>query len=309
MSNLVFIRPVFIGIFAFMTLGCSAGNAADEALDAAVSPDEGAAPLVAKDNTSRLTAISELNFTRRDKDGAAPGFDLDGVVSVKDNTESCGHADFVTPAGDEGIDNQLAILTPALDAIGLSAVQDLIQGAIEDGGLLIVFQIQGIDDRVNDEDVSLTLRLGAGTPLLGTNGILLSGQTFHVHADDPDLAAPRAWIADGVVQTDPFDFKLPIRVFDQHYALEIKEGRIRARLGFDGGLTEGVLGGGVPLSNLMDIAVQADKKAKGILEGVSALIANIGDLKPDANGECQQMSAALSFNAVSMFFFQEALPQ
>ena len=74
-------------------------------------------------------------------------------------------------------------------------------------------------------------------------------------------------------------------------------------------MREGVLGGGVPLSHLMDIAVQPDQKAKGVLEGVSALIANIGDLKPDANGECQQMSAALSFNAVSMFFFQEALPQ
>ena len=293
---------VFIGLLAF---GCSAGDATDEQPDAMVSADGGGTALVEKDNTSRLTAISELNFTRRDKDGAAPGFDLDGVVSVKGNTESCGHADFVTPEGEEGIDNQLAILTPALDVIGLSAVQDLIQGAIEDGGLLIVFQIEGIDDPVNDEDVSLTLRLGAGTPLLGTNGILLSGQTFHVHEEDPYLAAPRAWIKDGMLQTDPFDFKLPIRVFDQHYALEIKDGRIRARLGFDGGLTEGVLGGGVPLSNLMDIAVQADMKARGVLEGVSTLIADIGDLKPDANGDCQEMSAALSFNAVSMFFFQE----
>jgi len=142
-----------------------------------------------------LMVVDVINFTREDPVGVAPGFDLDAKVSEEGDEGSCGHGDFMSPEGESGIDNQLALLTPLFDQVGIGAIEGFVQAAVESGGLLIMWQVDGIDDPVNDDDITVTLRFGTGAPLLGTDGLLLSGQSFHLNAETPDtqVTGPGYW--------------------------------------------------------------------------------------------------------------------
>jgi len=249
-----------------------------------------------------VSVMDTLSFTSLVKDGVAPGFNVDGIVSEEGEPESCGHGDFTSPEGVEGIDNQLAMITPLLDLVGLGAVHGLIQSSIEQGGLLLVLELEGLDDVENDDEVAVTMRFGAGTPLLGTDGQLLSGQTYQVHANSPDLGAPNGRVENGTLHAGPFEVRIPIVVFDIEYELTVNHALIRAELTYDGGMVNGMLGGTVPMSDLWAIAEVADSEAGGILDSIKLVLGNMPDYGPDENGDCTELSAALAFSAVSGFF-------
>ena len=257
-------------------------------------------PPLAQPSRDVLTVLDSLNFARAEK-GVVPGFNIDGKVSKNGDLDSCEKGDFVAPWGTEGVDNQFAKLVPLIEASGLGAAEGLLATVIKDGGLLIVVQIDGVDDRLNDDDVTLTIRLGSGTPLLGTDGLVLSGQTFGLHPDSPETSAP-AKIVDGVVITEPFETTLPIVVFGVGYKLAMKRAQVRARITEDGGLVEGVLGGGVPVESIYEIAKKAENGQKGLEELISAVVGSAGDMKKDPEtGQCMEVSAGLTFTAVSAF--------
>src|SRR5689334_15498019 len=88
--------------------------------------------------------ISTLGFTRVDPmKGTAPGFDVDGVVSDGTDAASCNKKDFTGPNGEKGIDNQLAALIPDVEKVLGNAVDGLLQGAINNGDLLILMNVEG----------------------------------------------------------------------------------------------------------------------------------------------------------------------
>ena len=252
----------------------------------------------------RVAILDTLRFTRELEPGVALGFDLDGTVSAGGDPATCGKTDFVSPDGTPGIDNQLALLTPLFDFVGIGAVEGLIQGAIEEGGLLLGFRIEGLTDPGADADVTVTLLVAQGTPLLGTDGQLLSGQTFRLADDSPDLAAPTARVEGGVLTAGPFDAVLPIVVFGKRYELPFYQAQIRATLTYDGGLSDGVFGGEVRIADLLALAALANQGDDNILPAVTTVLEDIGDLAPDPAGVCRSMSAALGFTAVSAFLFE-----
>jgi len=254
---------------------------------------------------TRLTVIDVISFTREDPIGVAPGFDIDDKVSPPGDDASCGHGDFTSPDGEPGVDNQLALITPLFDTVGIGAVEGFVQAAVEEGGLLIMWHVEGIDDLVNDPEVTVTLRFGQGNPLLGTDGVLLSGQTFHPDPESPNLTIPSARIEDGVLITGSFHAGLPIVVFEVLYILDMMDARMRAELTYDGGLTNGVLGGRVSIANLMEIAERAELESGGIIDAVTLILGGMGDMSPDEDGECQDLSAALTFSAVSAFLYSD----
>ncbi len=193
------------------------------------------------DTRIRLSVLDTLTLTEADEDGFVAGFDLDGLVSDGSDAESCYQSDFTSPDGTPGVDNQLATLTPLFDQIGLGAFQSFVQAAIEEGGLLLMWQIDGFDDAANDDEITLTMRLGIGTPLLGTDGKLLSGQTFDISPTSPDIVATNARIEEGILHAGPFDTILPVVVFGVLYELPVERAFIRAELTYDGGFTQSLL--------------------------------------------------------------------
>ena len=82
---------------------------------------------------------------------------------------------------------------------------------------------------------------------------------------------------------------------------------MRANLGFDGGLEEGLLGGRVTIENLLEIAERAELEAGGIYDAVTFLLDGMADMAPNEDGQCQELSAALTFTAVSGFLFPSNL--
>jgi hypothetical protein len=273
--------------------------APDAAAHDATSPDT-RAPAPA----SRLTVIDTMGFATPEAgvDGT-PGFDLDGVISDGRERESCGHADATAPDGTPGVDNQLASLVPLFTLAGLGAAEDLIQDAVTNGGLLLLFQLDGVDSWRDDPEVTLTLRAGAGVPLLGTDGLLLAGQTFGLHPESPETVAGAAAIRDGVLEAGPFDLQIPVEVFGLSYKLLLSESRVRARLTEDGGLADGLLGGAVAYEDLLEVGRLAARDDGSVLPAIEAVFGQALDLRPDADGRCSHVSGAFRFSAVSAFLF------
>ena len=149
------------------------------------------------------------------------------------------------------------------------------------------------------------MKIGNGVPLLGTDGLLLSGQTFHESDEYAATPLSNAKIEDGVLTAGPFDTALPITVFGVNYALSVNDGYLRAELTYDGGMVEGLLGGAVPMEDLWDIAAIANEEAGGIMDAVTLILQGIPDMFPDADGNCQAMSGTFEFTAVSAFLSDE----
>lgn len=247
-----------------------------------------------------LLVLDQLIFGKEIEPGIAPGFDLDGT-----DADVCGQSDYVSPYGGTGVDNQLAVITPLLELTELGAVQTLLQNSIEQGGLLVIMELSGVDDLVNDKDVKVRLRLGEGTPLLGTNGRLLAGQTFDLSADTADTEIPNGKIVDGILTAGPADIVLPAIVFGIRYELPFRGGLFRGRLTEGGGLVDGMMGGIVSEQSLIEVATAAGGEGGDILKLMKTVIAGTADLSPNADGECQDLSAAVVISAVSGFFFEK----
>lgn len=250
-----------------------------------------------------LTAVDTLGFTRSDAPGIAPGFDLDGRVSDTADATTCRKPDFTSPDGEPGVDNQLATLVPLFETVGIGAVEGLVQDSIEQGGLLIMLELADLHDLENDAQVTARLRLGSGTPLLGTDGLLLSGQTFDVHPASQDVVVENARVVDGVFEGGPLEAVLPIVVFGVEYSLPIHNAHLRARLTYDGGLVDGLLGGEVVIEDILTIASRANNNDQSILPAVRVVLNGRGDLDPDENGLCRRISGTFDFTAVSAYFF------
>jgi hypothetical protein len=253
---------------------------------------------------SMLTVIHTMGFaTPEEGVEGTPGFDLDGQVSDGTEPASCGHADATGPDGTPGIDNQLATLVPLFALAGIGAAEGLIQDAVTNGGLLLMFQLDGLDDRREDDDVRLTLRAGAGTPLLGTDGLLLAGQTFALHPESPEVTAGSARVAGGVLEAGPFDLPIPVSVFGFSYRLVLTDTRLRARLTEDGGLADGLLGGAVAFEELREMGRIAAMDDGSVLPAIEAVFGGARDLRPGEDGVCTHVSGAFRFTAVSAFLY------
>ena len=120
------------------------------------------------------------------------------------------------------------MLVPLFNAVGFAAAQTLLQSAITEGGILFLLQINGIDSYENDDEVELVFRAGQGSPLLGTDGLLLSGQTFDLSPESPETAAYGV-IRDGELYAGPFDTVLPFVIYGVQYELRLSRAQIKAR--------------------------------------------------------------------------------
>ena len=276
------------------------GDSGSAPPDAGPTTDTAAAPQVV---TRRLYVFDTVTFTRVQKDGKARGFDVDGKVTPDGDAATCGKSDFTAPDGQPGIDNQFALLVPVIEKSGLQAFEGLLQASIDNGGVLLMLQVDGLDSFVDDADVKVTLRAGQGMPLLGTDKKLLSGQTFHLRADSPEKVAAPAAVKGGQLDAGPFDVDVPVSVFGNLYVLEVRAARVRARLVDERRIEAGLFGGGITFSSIQKIALTGAKDQPSIIEMVTTLVDGMGDLAPDAKGNCTQISAALAFSGVSAFLY------
>ena len=251
------------------------------------------------DRPSHSVVFSQLTFARAEE-GVSVGFDLDGEVTANGDPSGCGRADFTSPDGSLGVDNATARLLPFLDSTEAVALEPIIQQEINNGGVLLILELIGLEDPTEDATVDLQLRHGIGEPLVGTDNFLMPGQTLE---EDTARVGARAldvaW-QDGVLEASGFEVVVPVEVFDFSADFHVQESRIRLQRDDDGVWT-GLFAGQVDWQGLMDV-VQNSGIDDTLTDALPPLLDSISDL-PDANGDCTLLSATLEFVATDVFVF------
>ncbi|MCP4804030.1 MAG: hypothetical protein GY884_01655 [Proteobacteria bacterium] len=246
---------------------------------------------------TRVGLMTTITVARFDGE-IADGFDLDDKVGDSSN---CGMGDWTSPEGVEGIDNAFARLMPALESTEAAALESILQEAINNGLVLLTYELSSYDDPVDDACVDVGIGAAEGIPVIGGDGAILSGQTYD--RTDQESWVADADIVDGRVEANGFDLAIPIQILDADIVLDIAQGAIRIDLDEDGG-AEGLVGGAVPIDVILDVLYE-ENVDDSVAEAVDSLLHLAADMDVDGDGECRDISLALEFDATSAFYFED----
>jgi hypothetical protein len=261
------------------------------------------APDCSLDAEPELVLFRGIGFARADEADVSEGFDLDGRVSDRADLASCRKPDFTAPDGTPGIDNQIAELLPIIEMqTGGLRLDDVLQTAIDNGQLLIAFELLGVDDPMNDPCVTVRLRPVVGTPLLGTDGQVLPGQTFDVAPDGEVSTVEGSRIVDGVLEVGPAPVALPVQVLDARFTLHVEDAQVRLVRNEDGSW-RGLLGGGISVEEMIQIATGLNIPSD-LMGAVMFVLRSNADLARDEAGDCQLISATLVVDGVPAFLYE-----
>lgn len=251
---------------------------------------------------TQVVVARNISFAMEQDNGVAEGFDLDGLESEGTDIQSCNQVDYVAPDGRTGIDNQFAVLWEAIVNVIGDAVDGLIVGAINDGNLLFMAEMRGIDNRQNDDCVEVNIFVGSGQPIVGTDGHIVPGQTFDISEQNTGSHIECGKIKDGVLTAGPFDGEIPIHILDVTFNLKVYGAMIRGELHDDGSMTA-VLGAAVDSEQVIEVAEQNDYRLEGL---VGTLVRNRSDMARDEFGDCQRLSATMLYDGVSSYIYEDS---
>lgn len=250
----------------------------------------------------------------------APGFDLDmqgsDVNSTRCDLVQLDYAWSQTNA--TNVDNQLVgQIKAAIEGALSTNVDCAVNDVFRDGNLFVVATVSDINSFTADSSVSVDLvvaQLAAGATYESVMGAniecgttsspdptplfsVAAGQSFTtMQAIATDVAGT---IVDGrlsiTTPTLPISLTFEMDGTPTAFALTLTNARLSAQISAEG-LTNGVLGGGLQVQELVDLATEINPSAGPVAGGV---LASFADLSPNADGsECAAISAGLTFSAV-----------
>lgn len=251
-----------------------------------------------------IGVLSSITHARRE-DGVVWGLNIDGFNSATTDPNGCYKEDLVDPNGNPGIDNAFSALIPALESTEAVALESLVQDSINNGNLLLMVEITGVDNWQNDDCVDVSIWRGQGTPLVGTDGALMTHQSFFKDLDMPNSHIEGMKIVDGILVASPLDVELPVQVLDEKLNFEMENGGIHIQL-TETGFMSGFFTGALPITALTDITSLPDVN---LPEVVQDLVRSAADLYPQEDGSCSGISVAFEYQAIPSFFtLEESLP-
>lgn len=253
---------------------------------------------------SATFVIHLLAFAEQDDAGQAWGFDLDDHVSELGDSKGCGKQDFTDPEGSTGIDNAFAQLMPAVENTEAVAIKGLLQNAVDAGELLLMVQITGLDDPLNDDCVTVEFGQAVGTPMVGTDGAMLDGQSFARDPEGEAVVLEATEIVNGSLQARGLEFLLELQILDAPLAFKVADGALRIDLSEDGSSAWGYFGGGFSTDYVMEIV--DDNAVDDTLTELLRLALPAGaDLDGPEGEECSHMSVAFEYEAIPAFYYGE----
>lgn len=245
--------------------------------------------------------MSEVVFVGSE-DGVSEGFDIDERTSDEYDDLGCEIEDYTSPDGTPGIDNAFAQILPYLSLTEAVALEPLIADAIQSGQLMLVVELSGVDDEVDDACVDMDILRGSGTPLVGTDDVVVAGQTVERDPDGPVSGSADVPLVDGAVTARPVDVAVSFQVLDAAIDFELLQGAIRIQINADGTAT-GLFAGGLDVASLVHFT-QGAGIDDGLVATLEVLLGEAADLEPDETGACQQISVTLAFEAVPVWIFE-----
>lgn len=255
--------------------------------------------------------LRDLGFASRtgeqiDGIDVAEGLNLDGVDSDRSDLASCARRDFVSPEGVPGVDNQFAFLYDAVvEFFQDGTVEGIVRGSINEGRLLIMLEVEGVDSYENDDSVMVSIFLGEGAPDVGVDELIVPAQTFDRRADAQVSTFPGR-IEDGVLTAGPINTTIPMAFFNVFFDLDLHDGMLQAEVN-DRGEWTGLLSGGVPAETILGVARRSDMLQEiQVGDIVESILPRYLDMGVNDEGRCTQLSAALKFGTARAFLFDEA---
>ena len=182
----------------------------------------------------------------------AIGLNLDGDETGKGGGDSLPHENFTSPQGEQGIDNQLYRVigcTPGWRKGGMidGIVSQYLRSETQ---ARLLLEISGVDDELNDDDVTVTTYRGRDPVAADSKDNLIPwlSQRIDYKLGRRYIQRLKGRIVDGVLITEPTDVRLPsYEQPDMAGDRDIMKMRLRLKLTPRGG--EGLLGGYVDIEN------------------------------------------------------------
>ncbi len=247
----------------------------------------------------------------------APGFDLDGVASTRDEPgpNACPHRDLSGSTGERGIDNQLwGVLGCIWGYERGSTIDEYAINNIRDGQRTILVRLSGVDDERNDDHVELGLFTSPDPIPVDASGALMNGASLSVTDDARYHNISDARIVDGVLIADPFDLRLDYngQFLDSEY--RFRDARVRLEILPDGNL-RGLVGGYWDVEHFYDAYARQASRAGAFsvgfrCPGMYGALKRRADAYPDAEtGECSAVSTAFRMVGIPAFVIEPDITQ
>jgi hypothetical protein len=253
-----------------------------------------------------------------DPDTSLDGFNLDDRVSTTESpaVDECAHDDFTGPNDEPGIDYGFLdiIRNPEVREDGKyifggfregQLVDGVIGGAVKNGSMTILLQLQGLDDSQNDDDVVVQIFGSEDSPALGTDNAMLPGATLSVHSDTRFHSGEvQGTVVNGVLTAGPIDLLFPVDIMIVQDEMLIHDSWLRIELG-DGEFA-GTVTGYWDVANIRDIigtpTTQNGNAANFTIEQFEAGMAEFADGDYDADtGLCDSFSIMFKFSGLQAF--------
>lgn len=253
--------------------------------------------VLAYDSCTNPEDFPKLAHGYRTYDGrAAIGMDLNGKV---------GRADFTSPDGKSGVDNQLWRAIGCVSAFRESGNPATAKSILFSARAPTLITISGIDHPGNDTDVTVTIFASADAIAKNAAGGALARATFDVDPDPTLRATTRGRIVDGVLTTEPFDIRLNYKEQIIDAPRVLKGARIQARLHEDGSIEGGFFGYYTLASfyaSIEQMTVNGANLSRVSCPGVRQAIDKLADgYRDPRNGRFTAISSALGFFGVAAF--------
>lgn len=290
-------------ILAMSTIGCADKTEPQPMVDAMIVVDDVAPPDSYIENEGFVLPGSQANVLRTytiavaDENGFVPGFNLDGLDTEDGDEDSCRQGDFIDPEGRTGIDNQFADLWSIIAPLVGEATEALIQGAVNEGRIILVIELSEVDDLQNDENVTLHIFRGRLQPDIGNEGLIAPDQTVYVDREFPIEVVSDASIVDGEVFARPDSIHLPVDILDSAFVIEMNQAQVRFKID-ESGQFSGYFGGVVNLKSVFDELLATNAGEEAAL--VQPIFYTYADMEKGPSG-CTHASAAFGFQGTSAF--------
>ena len=246
---------------------------------------------------SHSNILRTYTMVQPDENGNVVGFNLDDTITEEGDEAYCREGDFVSPDGREGIDNQFADLWTVVEPLVGEAAEALVQGAVNEGRIVIVVELEGVDDLQNDEDVTLHIYRGRIEPDIGNLGLISPNQTVYFDATFPSFLAENVTIVDGIVEASELTIHLPVDILDAFFVVVFETAQIRFEIREDGTF-KGAFGGVIDLVDIFDELLRTNAAQEAAL--VRPIFFNYADLGKGPDG-CTKTSAAFEFEGTTAF--------
>lgn len=242
------------------------------------------------------------------------GMNLDGEVSdgKASSPKTCPQPDFTSPDGTPGIDNQLYRVMGCIDSFRRDpifaggAMEDYHVGSYRDGEVTTLLEIKNVDDRMNDDDVDVSVYSSHEPTLFDSQKQGIANASLTVSDNTLWHNHTKGKIVDGELIVEPFDLRLKFGFSGRPAEYYIKDTHIKLKLNEDG-TAEGKLAG---YYDVMHAYWHNFHNASGAFEvangftcpAVFKALKENADAYPDPEtGECTAISTAMKIEAVPAF--------